>query len=141
MRTIPGTAAALIGLAAATALLPGTALADRHWRGHDIQHFHDRDFGRWQSGYWHHGPHLGRLGWWWVAGGLWYFYPQPVYPYPDPYVPPVVVVPRQAPVPVEPAVVAPAPQYWYYCDESKAYYPYVATCRGGWRQVPATPAP
>ena len=28
---------------------------------------------------------------------------------------------------------------WYYCDSAKAYYPYVAECKEGWRQVPATP--
>ena len=28
---------------------------------------------------------------------------------------------------------------WYYCDSSKAYYPYVAECKEPWRQVPATP--
>ena len=29
---------------------------------------------------------------------------------------------------------------WYYCDASKAYYPYVKECPGGWREVPAQPA-
>lgn len=139
MKKISLTMAVAIGLAAAGALLPASALADRGWHGRDMHRFHDRDLGRWQGGYWHHGTHLGRLGWWWVAGGLWYFYPQPVYPYPDPYVPPVVVAPQ--PVPAAPVMAAPAPQYWYYCDASRTYYPYVATCRGGWRQVPATPAP
>ena len=28
---------------------------------------------------------------------------------------------------------------WYYCDSSKAYYPYVSECKEGWREVPATP--
>ena len=36
---------------------------------------------------------------------------------------------------------APPAQFWYYCDESKAYYPYVATCNGPWRQVSAVPPP
>jgi hypothetical protein len=42
---------------------------------------------------------------------------------------------------------APAPQqtqanYWYYCAESQAYYPYVKECPGGWQQVePQPPAP
>ena len=39
------------------------------------------------------GRHGGRGGWWWVVGDAWYYYPQPVYPYPDPYTPPVVVAP------------------------------------------------
>ena len=80
----------------------------------------------------------GRLGWWWVVGGVWYFYPQPAYPYPDPYVPPVVVV-DQAPQSDTPSVPPPA-QNWYYCEASKSYYPYVANCPAGWKTVPATPS-
>lgn len=83
-------------------------------------------------GYWHHGYHDGHLGWWWVAGATWLFYPQPVYPYP-----PVVV--QQAPEPVVQAAPQPATQSWYYCDSAKAYYPYVQSCAEGWRSVPATP--
>ncbi len=30
---------------------------------------------------------------------------------------------------------------WYYCPESKAYYPYVRKCPGGWQKVPAEPPP
>jgi hypothetical protein len=144
-------------LAAATLLgaaLPLNAVAqhhDRGWHG-DIRYFDSRDMHHWRSGYWHHGSHSGRIGWWWVIGGAWYFYPQPVYPYPDPYRPPVVVVeqapppvvvqvPAPAPVLAQPAApVVPAPQFWYYCDAAKAYYPYVATCPSGWQTVPATPA-
>lgn len=144
-------------LAAATLLgaaLPLTAVAqhhDRGWHG-DIRYFDSRDMNHWRSGYWHHGSHGGRIGWWWVIGGAWYFYPQPIYPYPDPYRPPVVVVeqapppvvvqvPAPAVVPAQPAAPAvPTPQFWYYCDAAKAYYPYVATCPSGWQTVPATPA-
>jgi len=138
----------LLGGLVLVAATSGTALADRHehWRhGGDIHRFNDHDLGRWQGGYWHHGRHLGRHGWWWVVGGAWYFYSDPVYPYPDPYTPPVVVVAPQTSPPPPPApaasqpVVAPAAQYWYYCDASKTYYPYVASCSSGWRQVPATP--
>ncbi|HZV54140.1 MAG TPA: hypothetical protein VFF82_04300 [Rhodocyclaceae bacterium] len=119
---------ALVGVLAFTAVFPGTAMADRHWHGGDIHRFHQHDMQRWQGGSWHHGDHLGRLGWWWVVAGAWYFYPQPVYPYPDPYTPPVVTVPAPA-----------VGQYWYYCDAARTYYPYVATCPSGWRQVPAAP--
>lgn len=28
---------------------------------------------------------------------------------------------------------------WYYCAESKAYYPYVRECPDGWQTVPAQP--
>ncbi len=111
---------------------------DRHefrpappFRG-DIHRFHEHDWSVWRGGRWIHGPHAGRLGWWWVVGGVWYFYPAPVYPYPSPWEPPVVDLGPNAP--------PPPTQVWYWCDASQQYYPYVATCPGGWRQVPATPA-
>jgi hypothetical protein len=106
------------------------------WHG-DIRSFHERDYPLWREGHWERRHHDGRYGWWWVAGGLWFFYPEPIYPYPDPYVPPVVVTPA----PAAPAASVPPPaQYWYYCDNAKGYYPYVQSCPGGWRAVPATPA-
>ena len=98
------------------------------WRG-DIHRFHDRDFARWRGGRWHHGRHGGQVGWWWVVGGVWYFYPAPVYPYPDPYQPPVVVAP--APPAAQP------PAVYYYCDNPAGYYPYVPQCLTPWRTVPA----
>lgn len=102
------------------------------WNG-DIHRFPDRDWHVWRGGNWVHGPHDGRLGWWWVAGGLWYFYPAPVYPYPNPYEPPVVQLPQ--------ATLPPPTSYWYYCEASRTYYPYVASCPAGWQRVPASPAP
>jgi hypothetical protein len=27
------------------------------------------------------------------------------------------------------------PHYWYYCQESQGYYPYVKSCPGGWMTV------
>lgn len=123
----------------------------RGWHG-DIRQFERHDARYWHSGAWRHGHHRGRLGWWWVVGGLWYFYPQPVYPYPDPYRPPVVVIeqpappvvvqmpPQSAPVPsIPPAPTVVPMQYWYYCEAADGYYPYVASCPSGWRKVPATP--
>jgi hypothetical protein len=74
-----------------------------------------------------------------VVGGLWYFYPEPVYPYPDPYIPPVVVVQPTVPVAPTAPVPAAAPQYWYYCEASQNYYPYIATCPSGWKMIPTTP--
>jgi hypothetical protein len=81
-------------------------------------------------------------------GGLFlpgpYLYPGPVV---DPYyVPqPVVVVPAQPQVYIEQggAVVESAPessQYWYYCHETRSYYPFVKECPGGWQKVPPRPA-
>jgi hypothetical protein len=94
------------------------------WRDRDVHRFRDHDVDRWRAGRWYHGRHDGRVGWW-IVGGVWYFYPQPVYPYPDPYRPPVVAGPPP-----------PAASY-YYCDQPPAYYPYVPSCPSGWRTVPA----
>src|SRR5208282_5939755 len=71
---------------------------DRHWEGREIHRFGEHDLIIWQGGHWYHGRHEGRRGWWWIAAGIWYFYPSPVYPYPDPYTPPVTVINQQPPV-------------------------------------------
>lgn len=148
----------LAGLALLT-LLPSVALADARghgghggrggpgWHG-NIRSFGHHDVNIWRGGGWRHTYYGGRLGWWWVVGGAYYFYPQPTYPYPDPYQPSVVVVEQSPQVVVAPQVYAPQQtlpqsstqaQSWYFCDVSQTYYPYVATCEGGWRVVPATP--
>jgi len=101
------------------------------WRG-DIGRFHEHDLGRWRGGHWHQGRHAGRIGWWWIVAGVWYFYPTPVYPYPDPYLPPLAA-PPPAPAPA-------APQTWYYCSNPAGYYPYVPQCSTEWQPVPATPS-
>lgn len=143
---------------AVAALLGMTPLAsqaqhrghDRAWHG-DIRHFERHDLHHWRSGAWRHGWHGGQMGWWWVVGGVWYPHSQPVYPYPDPYRPPLVVeqapviIQMPAPAPVQMAPNAPpvssqsSAQFWYYCDAARGYYPYVASCPGGWKTVPATP--
>jgi hypothetical protein len=104
-----------------------------HWRHGDIGHFHEYDLDRWRGGHWFHGDHLGRLGWWWIVDGTWFFYPAAVYPYPDPYVPPTVVT--QAPPPPS------SPQYWYYCPSAREYYPYVTDCPEAWTPVVPQPTP
>ena len=76
-----------------------------------------------------------------VAGwGYPYYYP-PYYPY---YPPAQVVVPAQPQNYVEQAPQAapaqPAQQgYWYYCPDSRAYYPYVRDCPAGWQRVSPQP--
>jgi hypothetical protein len=35
---------------------------------------------------------------------------------------------------------APPVAHWYYCAGSRAYYPYVSECPGGWQPVPSQPA-
>lgn len=120
MRSIVfGVAAALVAGAAA---LPAAADdwhdrdRDHDWHGRHEHHEHDRD---WRRGAWWHGNHHGRVGWWWIVGDTWNYYPVPVYPYPDPY-------------------AAPPPVY-YWCDNPRGYYPAVPACARPWRIVPAAP--
>jgi len=124
--------------AALTISLPSAQAQDRgrDFHGRDFRHFSDRDRSFWRGGGWVHDWHDGRYGWWWQVGGFWYFYPEPVYPYPT-YVPPAVVVQQAPPMPSG----LPPAQSWYYCDNPQGYYPYVASCNGPWREVPATPPP
>jgi hypothetical protein len=65
------------------------------------------------------------------------YYPYPAYPV---YVPQVYVPPAPPPVYIE-QQVAPAmePGYWYYCNEARAYYPYVKQCPGPWQRVAPQP--
>lgn len=101
---------------------------EEHWRGNDIHRFHDRDEAIWRGGHWFQGIHGGQRGWWWIVGGNWYFYPAPVYPYPDPLVPPLAAAP---PAPV------PNASYCYYCPNPAGYYPYVPSCPTPWQPVQA----
>jgi hypothetical protein len=67
------------------------------------------------------------------------YYPPSGYYYdPSPPTAPPVYI-EQEPASPEPAQ---QPYYWYYCADSKTYYPYVSDCPGGWQQVvPQTPPP
>jgi hypothetical protein len=113
-----------VGAASGT-LASGSALA---WGGHH-----------------HHGARLS-LG---FNFGFPAYYPAPYYYYPAPvyYSSPVVV--QQAPTvyverqdgPAAPAASQPAQSYWYYCADSRTYYPYVKECPGGWQRVNPTPPP
>ena len=72
-------------------------------------------------------------------GGPWWAYPPPYYYYPAPVVvqQPVIYV-EQNP---QPASAPEANQgWWYYCDQSRGYYPYVRECPTGWQRVPPTPS-
>lgn len=89
---------------------------------------------------WHHGRvHFGV-----VIGAPFYPWYYPPYP-PYYYYPPVVAVPATPPTYVEqggePAAPSQPSSYWYYCAESKTYYPYVKECPGGWQRVTPKPAP
>jgi hypothetical protein len=76
-----------------------------------------------------------------IITSSWWMYPDPYYAY-GPYFPPVVQGQEQSVVYVEqqaPSDVAPsaplAQQYWYYCEDSKTYYPYVQDCATPWQTV------
>lgn len=97
------------------------------------------DHGRHGHGHGHGHGHLS-LGI--VIGPSWEPWHYRPYGYPYPYYHPSVIVTR-APPPVY-VEQAPAQQsnYWYYCNASRAYYPYVKECPGGWQQVvPQPPQP
>jgi hypothetical protein len=133
------TMGALFALVLACALFPLPAQAQHRgndFHGRDFHHFGPRELSVWRRGGWVHDWHDGRYGWWWRTNGFWYFYPQPIYPYPT-YVPPAIVVQQPPPVPTG----LPPAQQWYYCDNPQGYYPYVASCNGAWREVPTTPPP
>ncbi len=71
----------------------------------------------------------------------------PFYSYPPVIAPmaPPVIIPSTPPVYIQQQEDPPAIQsqtnYWYYCQESNSYYPYVKQCPGGWLTVnPQPPA-
>jgi hypothetical protein len=122
------------------------------WHGGRSFHRHGGFAAGRSSGAWHgggfHGHGGGGVGvvigpdvwwgdpWWWGPPGPYYGYPY----YGDPYygspyyaAPPVYI--QQQP--------APPPAYWYYCPDSRTYYPYVKECASGWLTVvpPATAPP
>ena len=86
-----------------------------------------------------------------IYGPRWYYPPYAYGPYyPPVYYPPVVSAPptyieqgtpQAAPVPQAPQSSSAPQGYWYYCAESKSYYPYVNQCAGAWQRVSPTPPP
>ncbi|MBI4985924.1 MAG: hypothetical protein HZC24_11470 [Rhodocyclales bacterium] len=106
-------------------------------REHSLRHGGDRDHQRWQR---HWRPRIGAT----VFVGPVYRGPYVYTPY---YFPPVVTLPlTPPPVYVErEAAAMPAPaltpsaNYWYYCEKSAAYYPYVMECADGWKAVAPPP--
>jgi hypothetical protein len=85
----------------------------------------------WATGEWRHVWHAGMLGWWWFLDDDWYFYSDPVYPYPT-YIAPLLSAQETPDTP-------PSAPYWYYCANPVGYYPYVPACPIGWQTVPAVP--
>jgi hypothetical protein len=99
-----------------------------HFRGRSVDHFSPADRARWSEGGWRHGWRHGHLGWWWVVDGLWYFYDQPSYPYPD-YV--------GSDQDYGDSSDDPWSYDSYYCEDPPGYYPAVQACNVEWE--PATP--
>jgi hypothetical protein len=79
----------------------------RDFHGHDFRFFTPFELSLWTGGGWAQEWHDGRLAWWWVVDGVWYWYPQPIYPYPT-YIPEPVVMAPPPPAP-PPAVIYAAP--------------------------------
>ena len=125
------------------------ALAQFH--GHHGRHGHHGGHGGHGGHEWHGGV---RFGVYVGAPALWSLYPPPYYApsyYVPPYYAPTVVYPpvvvNPAPVYIQRQEAAPSPapassagDWWYYCAESKSYYPYVQQCPGGWQRVSPRPA-
>src|SRR5882672_4396988 len=89
---------------------------------------------------WHHGGV--RFGV--VIGAPFYPWYYPPYYYYPPY-PPAVAAPAAPTTYIEQGGAQPAPSqrssYWYYCEASKTYYPYVKECPAGWLRVIPQAAP
>lgn len=96
-----------------------------------------------RGGRWVHDRHDGRLGWWWIVGPSWYYYPRPyavtapqtvIIQQPIQAQPQQVVIEQGAP-----QAAAPSPVL-YYCKSTETYYPDTMTCPGGWStQIAGTP--
>jgi hypothetical protein len=83
----------------------------------------------------HHGGHRAAIGLILAAPAYWYFR-SPI------YAPPIATAPIAPPVYVEqgdaqPASGQSAGEWWYYCAESRAYYPDVKECASAWQPVAA----
>jgi hypothetical protein len=136
----------ILAIAASMAALIACAPAQAQHRGH------------------FHGPRV-TFGIGLGFGAPYYPYYRPYYyaPYPY-YYPPVVIRPLpppvyierpdtidermqpqaqyQAPAPAQPRASVTQNDWWFYCPDSQAYYPYVQQCSVEWQRVtPRPPAP
>jgi hypothetical protein len=108
------------------------------------QHNHGGGHGGWHGG-WHGSGHVGvYIG----APFVWpgYYGYGPYYGYNPYYYPPVVTAPAAPTTYIEQSQdQEPNPDqnsgYWYYCPDSKTYYPYVKQCASSWQQVAPQPPP
>jgi hypothetical protein len=104
-----------------------------HGGGHGSYGGH---YGRGHGGYYGRGHGCGVI---WIGPGWWDPWWDPLYyPY---YSEPPYVIQQQAPVYEQQTPVEEQQNYWYFCPDSKAYYPYVKQCPGGWLKVVPTQGP
>jgi hypothetical protein len=107
------------------------ASAHGHWRGRvGVYIGAPVVVSPWYSPYYGYGPYANP-----------YYYPPVVREEPTVYIeqgttPSVSPAPAPAPAPA-PQAQAPAPQqqFWYYCQDSKTYYPHAQTCASPWQRV------
>jgi len=120
---------------------PGNTHAFR-FSHHNFGQFSAEERSHWGTGRWRHGYHHGHGGWWWVVGGTWYFYPEPIYPYPgyvsDYWYDYYDYGPGSYSDGYDGGDNG-GGYWWYYCNDPKGYYPYVRDCRVDWERVPPTP--
>jgi hypothetical protein len=111
----------------------------------------------WRGGHARVGVYIGGPAYWYPP----YYYPPYYYPqyyppyYPAYAYPPVVVAPSAPQTYIEqgggpPAATQSQPpsqaqssqsqtNWWHYCADTKAYYPYVKECPAGWQRVAPQP--
>ncbi|MHC1481207.1 hypothetical protein ACYJW8_13225 [Frateuria aurantia] len=100
-----------------------------HFQGRDFRHFSPADQAMWRGGGWHHEFRNGRWGWWWLVGGMWYWYDQPVYPYPM-----AISSVMYADGGMVGGAYGPPQQVRYYCPNI-GYYPEIPNCPVPFQQV------
>lgn len=111
-------------------------------RGHDLRNFSPAQRNLWTRGHWHHGKYRGVYGWWWFTGAYWYWYQQPIFPYPD-YVSDDVYendTGDESPADAAPPVHN-TDGFYYYCSDPAGYYPDVTVCNGTWEPLAADTTP
>lgn len=96
---------------------------------------HARGGGWSHGGGFHGGVSHARVGIYLGAPLVW-----PGYYAPRAYYPPVMLAPVAPTAYIEQASPQASSNWWYYCGESQAYYPYVSQCAGGWERVAPQPA-
>jgi hypothetical protein len=114
------------------AVASGPAMAQHYGHGGGVRFGISLGFPLYGPGY-YPGPYYSYPAYAYPAPA--YAYPGPAYAYPAP-----ATAPSAAYVERGPQAAPAQPQGdWYYCADSKSYYPYVRDCPGGWQRVPATP--